>query len=242
MSDSGWGRSRPLQSIAHTMAQQCVSSTAGITSSVSAVGSQVECSSVCPGRASKLRVQIYLTRADPGGRPFLLLLAVVPPMLLAALRRMHGTARVSSRLSARLVTALRCQVHRKAEDDYHIEASPASCVNLALYDLASDADLVIAGPNVGHNAGRCAATAEMLTAPLQFAFSRACNLIPCTLRSWSVSLQGLCPVFRHSWRGDGGGYCWAESHCHLVPILQRLGQLDRGPGSDGSARGRGSQQ
>ena len=55
------------------------------------------------------------------------------------------------------MTLLCYQVHRKAEHDYHIEASPASCVNLALYDLAPDADLVIAGPNVGHNAGRCAA-------------------------------------------------------------------------------------
>lgn len=58
------------------------------------------------------------------------------------------------------MTALCCQVYRKAEDDYHIEASPASCVNLALYDLVHEADLVIAGPNVGHNAGRCAAAAE----------------------------------------------------------------------------------
>lgn len=45
-------------------------------------------------------------------------------------------------------------MHRKAEDDYHIDASPASCVNLALYTLVQDADLIISGPNVGHNAGR----------------------------------------------------------------------------------------
>jgi 5'/3'-nucleotidase SurE len=67
-----------------------------------------------------------------------------------------------------MMTALCCQVHRKAEDDYHVEASPASCVNLALYDLVPDADLVIAGPNVGHNAGRCAAAAEVLSHPYMY--------------------------------------------------------------------------
>lgn len=46
------------------------------------------------------------------------------------------------------------QVHRKAGNDYHIDASPASCVNLAVYDLVPDVDLVISGPNIGHNAGR----------------------------------------------------------------------------------------
>ncbi len=50
------------------------------------------------------------------------------------------------------------QVDRRAEADYHIDASPASCVNLAVYELVPDVDLVISGPNIGHNAGRCAGT------------------------------------------------------------------------------------
>ena len=33
------------------------------------------------------------------------------------------------------------------------DASPAACVNLALYHLRPDCDLVVSGPNVGHNAG-----------------------------------------------------------------------------------------
>ncbi len=58
------------------------------------------------------------------------------------------------------------QVDRKAEDDYHIDASPASCVNLAVYDLVPDADLIISGPNVGHNAGRCAGSSGFPDAPI----------------------------------------------------------------------------
>lgn len=38
----------------------------------------------------------------------------------------------------------------------HVDGSPATCVNLALYSLVPDVDLVISGPNVGHNVGRCA--------------------------------------------------------------------------------------
>ncbi|KAL3149811.1 hypothetical protein ABBQ38_013636 [Trebouxia sp. C0009 RCD-2024] len=36
----------------------------------------------------------------------------------------------------------------------HVDGSPATCVNLALYSLVPDVDLVISGPNVGHNVGR----------------------------------------------------------------------------------------
>lgn len=39
----------------------------------------------------------------------------------------------------------------------HVDGSPATCVNLALYSLVPDVDLVISGPNVGHNVGRCGA-------------------------------------------------------------------------------------
>ena len=52
------------------------------------------------------------------------------------------------------------QVHRKADQDFHIEAAPASCVNLGVYSVAPDADLVLAGPNVGHNAGRSVACTQ----------------------------------------------------------------------------------
>lgn len=38
----------------------------------------------------------------------------------------------------------------------HVDGSPATCVNLAVYSLVPDVDLVISGPNVGHNVGRCA--------------------------------------------------------------------------------------
>lgn len=37
----------------------------------------------------------------------------------------------------------------------HVDGSPATCVNLAVYSLIPDVDLVISGPNVGHNVGRC---------------------------------------------------------------------------------------
>ena len=36
----------------------------------------------------------------------------------------------------------------------HVAGPPATAVNLALYHLAPDCDLVISGPNIGHNAGR----------------------------------------------------------------------------------------
>lgn len=44
----------------------------------------------------------------------------------------------------------------KGEEEARVPVSPASCVNLALYDLARDVDLVVSGPNVGHNLGRAA--------------------------------------------------------------------------------------
>lgn len=47
------------------------------------------------------------------------------------------------------------QVHQKGKADYHIDGSPATCANLAVYDLVPDADLLLSGPNIGHNAGRC---------------------------------------------------------------------------------------
>lgn len=40
------------------------------------------------------------------------------------------------------------------EQEARVPVSPASCVNLGLYDLAQDADFVVSGPNVGHNLGR----------------------------------------------------------------------------------------
>eukprot|EP00208_Stichococcus_sp_RCC1054_P002245 CAMPEP_0206135278 /NCGR_PEP_ID=MMETSP1473-20131121/600_1 /ASSEMBLY_ACC=CAM_ASM_001109 /TAXON_ID=1461547 /ORGANISM="Stichococcus sp, Strain RCC1054" /LENGTH=255 /DNA_ID=CAMNT_0053527079 /DNA_START=302 /DNA_END=1069 /DNA_ORIENTATION=+ len=46
------------------------------------------------------------------------------------------------------------QVHEQSPDNWHIDASPATCANLAIYDLVPDATLVLSGPNVGHNVGR----------------------------------------------------------------------------------------
>jgi len=48
------------------------------------------------------------------------------------------------------------QVQRKAQDEARVPISPASCVNLGLYQLCRDCDLVISGPNIGHNLGRAA--------------------------------------------------------------------------------------
>jgi 5'/3'-nucleotidase SurE len=44
----------------------------------------------------------------------------------------------------------------KAKDEAHVPISPASCVNLGLYQLCQDCDLVVSGPNIGHNLGRSA--------------------------------------------------------------------------------------
>ncbi|WZN61131.1 survival 5'/3'-nucleotidase SurE [Chloropicon roscoffensis] len=41
-----------------------------------------------------------------------------------------------------------------AEQEARCPISPASCVNLGLYELAKDCDLVVSGPNIGHNLGR----------------------------------------------------------------------------------------
>ncbi|QDZ20207.1 survival 5'/3'-nucleotidase SurE [Chloropicon primus] len=40
------------------------------------------------------------------------------------------------------------------KDEARVPISPASCVNLGLYELAKDVDFVVSGPNVGHNLGR----------------------------------------------------------------------------------------
>ena len=47
---------------------------------------------------------------------------------------------------------------RVGPDSVVCEGSPASCVNAALYcdALAPECDLVVSGPNIGHNAGRAA--------------------------------------------------------------------------------------
>lgn len=45
-------------------------------------------------------------------------------------------------------------MHRKGDADWHVDGSPATCANLAVYDLVPDADLLLSGPNIGHNAGR----------------------------------------------------------------------------------------
>ena len=39
----------------------------------------------------------------------------------------------------------RAQLHRRAEDHYEIEGSPATCVNIALHHLVTDCDFVVAG-------------------------------------------------------------------------------------------------
>lgn len=46
------------------------------------------------------------------------------------------------------------QVTQVEEGVVHVAGPPATCVNIALHNLGlEDVDLVISGPNVGHNAG-----------------------------------------------------------------------------------------
>ncbi len=46
------------------------------------------------------------------------------------------------------------QVKQIQEGVVHMAGPPATCVNIALHNLGlEDVDLVISGPNVGHNAG-----------------------------------------------------------------------------------------
>lgn len=45
-------------------------------------------------------------------------------------------------------------MRRVAEAEVYLAGSPASCVNVALHHLVQDVDLVLSGPNIGHNAGR----------------------------------------------------------------------------------------
>ncbi len=47
------------------------------------------------------------------------------------------------------------KVNKIREKEYHVSGSPAACVNLGLFHLSEEEiDLVISGPNFGHNAGR----------------------------------------------------------------------------------------
>ncbi|BDA43778.1 probable 5'-nucleotidase SurE [Coccomyxa sp. Obi] len=46
------------------------------------------------------------------------------------------------------------QVTQVQEGEVHVAGPPATCVNIALHNLGlEDVDLIISGPNVGHNAG-----------------------------------------------------------------------------------------
>eukprot|EP01023_Acetabularia_acetabulum_P062524 TRINITY_DN7707_c0_g1_i4.p1 TRINITY_DN7707_c0_g1~~TRINITY_DN7707_c0_g1_i4.p1 ORF type:complete len:246 (+),score=27.76 TRINITY_DN7707_c0_g1_i4:80-817(+) len=47
------------------------------------------------------------------------------------------------------------KVDKRGEGEYLVPAPPATCVNLGLYHFYQEANLVISGPNIGHNAGRC---------------------------------------------------------------------------------------
>lgn len=46
------------------------------------------------------------------------------------------------------------RAHAHKANAMHVQAPPASCVNLALHHFAPECDLVVSGPNIGHNAGR----------------------------------------------------------------------------------------
>ena len=47
------------------------------------------------------------------------------------------------------------RLDRRDDHTVYVEGgSPAACVNIALHHLSKDVDLVLSGPNVGHNCGR----------------------------------------------------------------------------------------
>ncbi len=86
-----------------------------------------------PGQRAELRVEVHQQRACEG----------------AAANQLGATSRGPGRdarsLSPDRVTDCVAQLHRRAEDFYEIEGSPATCVNIALHHLASDCDFVVAG-------------------------------------------------------------------------------------------------
>eukprot|EP00884_Botryococcus_braunii_P007800 jgi/Botrbrau1/17020/Bobra.49_2s0076.1 len=98
-------------------------------------------------------LRVLLTNDDGGDSPFFVPWAayvqeklgwkcmVCPPA--------QGQSFVSKSISMRSV-----RVDKLGDNLYHIEGSPATCVNIGLYQLAPDCDFVISGPNVGHNVGR----------------------------------------------------------------------------------------
>lgn len=50
------------------------------------------------------------------------------------------------------------QVTNVDEHTMHVNATPATCANLAIHTLVPDVDFVVSGPNIGHNVGRLAPT------------------------------------------------------------------------------------
>lgn len=52
------------------------------------------------------------------------------------------------------------QVQLVKDNQWLADAPPATCINLGCFSLAPHTDLVIAGPDVGHNVGRAALLAS----------------------------------------------------------------------------------
>lgn len=46
------------------------------------------------------------------------------------------------------------QVTTIDDNTMHVNATPATCANLAIHTLVPDVDFVVSGPNIGHNVGR----------------------------------------------------------------------------------------
>ena len=61
---------------------------------------------------------------------------------------------IGKSISRSAFTARRMPPVDGATPTVHVDTSPASAVNVALHHLAPDVDLVISGPNIGHNCGR----------------------------------------------------------------------------------------
>ncbi|CAG9466166.1 unnamed protein product [Pedinophyceae sp. YPF-701] len=134
-------------------------------------------------------------------------------------------------------------VTQPAADVYHISGSPAACVNIALYSLNVDCDLIISGPNIGHNAGRAAvlssgtigaamegALADVRSIAVSFPFFAGFNNWPENEIEASVSVAAeICLKLWDTWPSalqDGPDACLPEHLVYNVNVPLGAGVTD----------------